>query len=1120
MEKKSALGLASKNMIPIPKRKMASKEPHLEECKIGGREEIEIKAYLSQCLLDPNDNLKMCEFTKICLIYNPSLLQSFSEKRREMKSLGRRGQELEVGFGFLVVKHSATVESIYRQGLCVNHCDIKALGDPSQGVYLTRHIDICLKVCIQRGLLRGTIVIFKVLYGRVKSLIPRTQHDKPLEPSCNYDCHIPQKVPKINEPLNLQVCSLVYLYEYDSIMLPVKRPRQCLPYAVINMHQTFTGAKATPRASLTSSWSLPTVLDYTKGLTVATRIGKSMHAIVVYSSARGNGEPRAQNGEGIDVSRDPRQRQRAAVCQISVDTESPPQAGTNPERRCLNTQIQAALNSAESAVTDLLQASSSARVTFSSMSDHRASEPGFSRNDGALDENHANGETIVPRSLNKYGSFEIPQSETFLGQDLQMLNEPASANNMNVKHSQQSTASQFNNQSRGGSNCMDYCADYLKVHNDSSGLSDISLNNNSLSQHTESPLSQPSSPPELDLMYQVPSIEHDSWEDSAPSNDDQCTSINVHYPNTVANICKSDIQLGFWPKKEYVFNLSNVLLNANATEGPLELNQMMDSCEKLLSLFVGDLQESLGEPLRNVFMSAPLLQRFGLRETCPSVLLEGSALETYVELQMLLETTHYIQNRLNFLKGLPRFRTLLWYETSLGMESLEYTFAGTLVNCHELSNLKKEIYAARARLSRCTANHYLLLKCNAESLEYEHLETRRLKSSILPHPPQSGMVNLGNSVGELEAQRKCIQHLLGKLFFAPATDRNVEKIEHLNLIISTIKRKQQWLKSNQYTALDPKQISKFGMDHLEWNAAKMLVCQELKAKEPFDKKDSQEIFSEVKERLRKMTANDVVPDVRAAVEDAKDWHKFLQSFSFPRTISISIQTPRSDNGSGHCSVVAVPGSEGNTAPKSLPSAEAHGSDSGNNMEQVAAAALTSRQHTQSTKHSNGSSRHREEYPADLPTKRTRFSFDSDIHGVGLHASSSDVALLEEQPCVKTRNVENATGETHAQLQLFECPTLVIQTGDANLQILRQEGEQDEKYEDKMPGNSIHTTVDQAEVKFAPADPGWDGEDCSTQIQELQSNPQPNSTESCAESVFEVWDTPEWFPARCRQTMKN
>ncbi|XP_061415626.1 uncharacterized protein LOC133347397 [Lethenteron reissneri] len=760
------------------------------------------------------------------------------------------------------------------------------------------------------------------------------------------------------------------------------------------------------------------------------------------------------------------------------------------------------------------------------MSDHQASEPGFSRNDNTLDENDASGEIIVMRPLNKYGSFEIPQSETSLREDLQMLKEPASANNMNVKHSQQSATSQFNNQSRGGSNYVDCCADYLNVHDDSSGLSDISLNNNSLSQHTESPLSQPYSPPELDLRDQVPSIEHDSWEDLAPSDNDQCTSLNVHYPNTVENICKSDIQLGFGPKKEYVFNLSNVLLNANATVRPLELNQMMDSCEKLLSLFVGDLQESLGEPLRNVFMSAPLLQRFGLRETCPSVLLEGSALETYVELQMLLETTHYIQNRLNFLKGLPRFRTLLWYETSLGMESLECHFAGTLINCHELSKLKKETHAARARLSRCTANHYVLLKCNAESLEYEHLETRRLKFSILPHPPQSGMVNLGNSVEELEAQRKCTQHLLGKLFYAPATDRSVEKIEHLNIILSTIKRKQQWLKSNQYTALDPKQISKFGMEHLEWNAAKMLVCQELKAKEPFDKKDSQEIFSEVKERLRKMTANDVVPDVRAAVEDAKDWHKFVQSFSFPRTISISIQTPILDNGSGHCSVVALPGSEGNTAPKSLPSAEPHGSGSGNNMEQVAAAALTSRQQMQSTKHSNGSSRHREEYnaneyPEELPTKKTRFSFDSEIHGVGLHAGSSDVALLEEQPCVKTRNVENATVETHAQIQVFECPTLVLQTDDANLQILRQqEGEQDEKYEDKMPGNGVHTTVDQAEVNFAPADPGWDGEDCSTQIQEHQSNPQPISTESCTESVFEVWDTPEWFPARCRQTMKN
>ncbi|CAN0193398.1 unnamed protein product [Lampetra fluviatilis] len=213
------------------------------------------------------------------------------------------------------------------------------------------------------------------------------------------------------------------------------------------------------------------------------------------------------------------------------------------------------------------------------MSDHRASEPGFSRNNNTLDENDANGEMIVTRPLNKYGSFEIPQSETSLREDLQMLKEPASANNMNVKHSQQSAISQFNNQSRG---------------------------------------------------------------------------------------------------------------------------------------MVIDMQ--------------------------------GNVIA-------LLQT-----------------------------------------------------HAARARLSRCTANHYVLLKCNAESLEYEHLETRRLKFSILPHPPQSGMVNLGNSVEELEAQRKCTQHLLGKLFYAPATDRSVEKIEHLNLILSTIKRKQQWLKSNQYTALNPKQV--------------------------------------------------------------------------------------------------------------------------------------------------------------------------------------------------------------------------------------------------------------------------------------------------------------------------
>ena len=86
-------------------------------------------------------------------------------------------------------------------GLSVNNDACIALGSPEMGVYLQRHIDICLSSspspstcsspsCSSPSL---TIFVFKISTLRVKSVVRRKADDPFLEPSPGFDAHVSQQ---------------------------------------------------------------------------------------------------------------------------------------------------------------------------------------------------------------------------------------------------------------------------------------------------------------------------------------------------------------------------------------------------------------------------------------------------------------------------------------------------------------------------------------------------------------------------------------------------------------------------------------------------------------------------------------------------------------------------------------------------------------------------------------------------------------------------------------------------------------------------------------------------------------------------------------------------------------
>ncbi|XP_053434151.1 testis-expressed protein 15 [Nycticebus coucang] len=285
----------------IPKIRRTAEKVYLSPCCTNTREYSFIHDTLNQCRLDISCGLQSSwQFGDTKLVNNEELEKNFTTKRSEMREIGRHGRELEEHFCFLALPKSDVTE-ICQNGISTKTSTLKILGNPLLGIYIFRHVDVALNYAHSQSITVESIMIFKVLYGKVKKIHPYVDKNKvALDPSPNFDCHMSRSVPSLKDATELQAYnSAVYFYEYSVFSKPVDKPRQCLPYAIVTVK--FIGQKINNGHLVTSlrfpSTGFPKRTERTCSLnncTVAKRIGKGKDATVIFEHFRKPVDPFAQ----------------------------------------------------------------------------------------------------------------------------------------------------------------------------------------------------------------------------------------------------------------------------------------------------------------------------------------------------------------------------------------------------------------------------------------------------------------------------------------------------------------------------------------------------------------------------------------------------------------------------------------------------------------------------------------------------------------------------------------------------------------------------------------------------------------------------------------------------------
>ncbi|KAM8784154.1 testis-expressed protein 15 [Rhynchonycteris naso] len=291
----------------IPKIRRTAEKVYLSPCFTNTREYSFIHDTLNQCRLDERCDLQASwQFGETKLVHNEALERNFTAKRSEMRENGRHGRELEEHFCFLALPQSDVAE-IYQNGISTKASTLKILGNPLLGIYIFRYVDVSLNYAHSRSINVESIIIFKVLFGKVKKIQPSLDKNKvSLDPSPNFDCHMSRNIPSLKDTIELQAYnSVVYFYEYSVLSKPVDKPRQCLPYAVVTVK--FIGQKVDNGHPMTTLRVLSNGFAKRTGracslnnCTVAKRIGKGKDATIIFEHFRKPVDPFVQENCSCD----------------------------------------------------------------------------------------------------------------------------------------------------------------------------------------------------------------------------------------------------------------------------------------------------------------------------------------------------------------------------------------------------------------------------------------------------------------------------------------------------------------------------------------------------------------------------------------------------------------------------------------------------------------------------------------------------------------------------------------------------------------------------------------------------------------------------------------------------
>uniref|UniRef100_A0A4W3K2L4 Testis expressed sequence 15 domain-containing protein n=1 Tax=Callorhinchus milii TaxID=7868 RepID=A0A4W3K2L4_CALMI len=297
-----------------------------------------------------------------------------------------------------------------------------------------------------------------------------------------------------------------------------------------------------------------------------------------------------------------------------------------------------------------------------------------------------------------------------------------------------------------------------------------------------------------------------------------------------------------------VVQASEILREADTSPLLDKLEELKLTCEKMLPVFISAFERSQGESFTEVFISRDLLLQNNLQNPTHIVHLKSNALDSFVELQIMMETVQFLENKISFLKGLPTFRSLLWYD--------EILYSELLVGKRGSQQQSSFYPSFQERVqSKCldTVHDYraqvlksFQMEMKGQNAYYVYLKHRREleeSSAVMQHIadccnfwlsiPLTTGIHFGGNVEALETLRKDVWTLVNKYTSLPEEQRDVGKLVHLWIIIDIVNAK---IRTIHGCLLTNNKLLWFGMEHIQFNAAKMLVWQ--KKRKMFDTSNS------------------------------------------------------------------------------------------------------------------------------------------------------------------------------------------------------------------------------------------------------------------------------------------
>ncbi|XP_051973471.1 uncharacterized protein LOC127636781 isoform X2 [Xyrauchen texanus] len=310
--------------------------------------------------------------------------------------------------------------------------------------------------------------------------------------------------------------------------------------------------------------------------------------------------------------------------------------------------------------------------------------------------------------------------------------------------------------------------------------------------------------------------------------------------DTIEIIYNGNVSSTFAESEYSVSDISNTLKMADQTTSLTKLRSLQSKCKSMLQYFISSFERDQKVPFNQSFVSRHLILEQYL--DCPpaQVDLKYEAVNSFLELQMMMETWQFVENKINFLSGKPTFRSLLYYDPSLYGElykgevgfqqqsSLFASFQKVLVQ--EGYSKLQQYYTAVSSLHHQLhtspgASYYMYLKSKRELLEAEAAlrNLHDIKSFFLS-VPMAAMINFGDNLESLERVHKVIM-----AFVETPSDQlpgtfDVGKAEHLSITCRYLQEKAFFIRSCKEMV---SKVSWFGIEHLLYDASKVLIWQDM-----------------------------------------------------------------------------------------------------------------------------------------------------------------------------------------------------------------------------------------------------------------------------------------------------